>query len=649
MKIKSISKFTALLLALTLMLSSFSTANGAVSNAEPLKGSTYNTYFNDVYPKLADKNPVYKTTTIEDLVRLFESDGTYAILFGGAWSDQTQASIGFINDVAKEYGVETIYNFDTRLDGNTAEIADSSNKFANYYVDLVKKYLPNITTLYDKNDGNPNHNVSYTSKIGVRTANKIQAPFLFIYNKNHKDAQNNSAPIITQLESTKVWNDFLTNGQLDQIKVNAYKVQIRTVFETIATKKIAKVDTLANFEFYKTPYNDKAKVTILEAADSPVVYEHITYHQLTKLLNSKGNYALLFGGSWCPNTQAIIKYANEYAKKHNINKIYVWDTKLDAGSSISAPEDVTINGNALQIRATGHPYANLYVDLVNTYLTNINTLYDKNDGIASHNISYTDANGIKHVSNKLQVPFLFTYNKEHKDVQGNSAPIIGSVEYMFTWNNIQPDYASTSGTGINYKIYTTANDKLFTKLASLPTKPLFVDASKNWAKANIAYLYNEGLIGGYADGTFKPNNSITRQEFSLMLAKAREILPTKNTQLAFKDAKTIQDWAIGYVKALVDAKIISGYADGTYKPNKEITRTELAVIIVKALNEQPDTSSTNIFEDVASIPHWAIGYVAKATELGLIVGTSKKEKTYFNPNDFATRAEVSTIIARTLK
>lgn len=71
-----------------------------------------------------DTNHVPKTVTYEDLVTPLDSEGTYAVLVGGAWSQETQADIGFINQVAKQYGVDTIYNFDTKLDGQSVDIAE---------------------------------------------------------------------------------------------------------------------------------------------------------------------------------------------------------------------------------------------------------------------------------------------------------------------------------------------------------------------------------------------------------------------------------------------------------------------------------------------------------------------------------------------
>lgn len=193
---------------------------------------------------------------------------------------------------------------------------------------------------------------------------------------------------------------------------------------------------------------------IFTEGDGSLVYEHVTYHQLKQILASDGNYAILFGGSWCPNTQAVIKYINEYAKRYQVDKIYFFDTKLDAGVTVAEPDNnsggtypANPHGNEeLQIRLTGHPYANLYVDLVNTYLTNIKT--ENNTAAKPSVISYIDASGVKVSGDRLQVPYLFTYSKNNKDAAGNSAPILGHVELMYSWTNIQPGYVDTRYPGV---------------------------------------------------------------------------------------------------------------------------------------------------------------------------------------------------------
>lgn len=442
-----------LLLCMVVIGAGLWVGTGAEAAAKTGINATYQFFNSTNFPHLTDPDPVFRTVSYDQLIKLFESEGTYMILFGGSWCGNTQAVIGQINDVAKEYGVEAIYNFDFKLDGASMHIRDTKNPYANLYVDLVNKYLPNIVTLYDKNV----NNVSYVNAQGQTVvANKLQVPFLFLYNKNGVTADGKPAPILASFEKMLRWEaDFQTNGVDDPAKIEAYKKEIRPLFDLVSTKSIlgkktAKLDTFTDFEYFSTAYNARAKTTILDSKDEPWVMQTTSYFELKKILESPGNFVLMLGGPWCPNTQAVVKLVNQYAKKYNIDKIYTWDTRLDS--------------NVLQVRDTKNAYASMYVDLVLKYFPGIETVY----AVDKNNVQYTDTAGKVITANKLQVPYVFVYNKDRKDAQGNPDPILGQIELMFTWENIQPGYVDKNGgVGVNYKAYTEALDALFGQLAAI--------------------------------------------------------------------------------------------------------------------------------------------------------------------------------------
>lgn len=430
-------------------------ALGATATAQSAPNATYQFFNSTEYPHLTDPAPVYRTVSYDQLIRLFESDGTYMVLFGGSWCGNTQAVIGQINDVAKEYGVKEIYNFDWRVDGSKVHLRDTKNPFANLYVDVVNKYLPNIVTIYEKSA----NGVSYTAADGSTvTANKLQVPFLFIYNRNNL-VNGKPAPIVASFEKMLVWDkDFQTNGKDDPVKIEAYKKEIRPLFDFVSKKtgllglgkKVAQLDTFTDFEYYSTAFNARSGKTILDAKDEPWVMQTVSYIELTRILDSKGTYVFMLGGPWCGNTQAVIKLVNEYAKKYGITKVYTFDNKLDS--------------NVMHIRDSKNPFAYMYVDLVNKYFPGIVTEYgDRRD----RDITYTDAAGVVKAAPRLQVPYVFVYNKDNKDAAGMPDPILGQIELMYTWDNIQPGFKNEAGAvGANYKTYTAALDALFGKLKS---------------------------------------------------------------------------------------------------------------------------------------------------------------------------------------
>ena len=86
----------------------------------------------------------------------------------------------------------------------------------------------------------------------------------------------------------------------------------------------------------------------------------------------------------------------------------------------------------------------------------------------------------------------------------------------------------------------------------------------------------------FPDGSFRPNSAITREQATAILASLLK-LPGKDGALQFNDADKVAAWARGSVKAVTDAKIVSGYPDGTFKPLRPVTRAETVVIVQRAL------------------------------------------------------------------
>lgn len=648
---------------------------GAVSQSRALQAEVNQfNYFDQVYPRLNDKNHVFKTATYEDIVHLFESEGNFAVLFGGAWSGQTQATIGFINQVAKEQGIKTIYNFDTKLDGTALDIADTGSPYAYKYVDLANKYLKNLN-LYDKDIAA--NNVSYQKEDGTTVAaNKINAPFLFIYNKDHKGNDGEPAPIVSYLNESKVWEDFLTNGALDASKVTAYK---KLVSDTLGT--VANYSVIDESDYIKEAFNlnyagENPGKVIFNEQDADLVYEHVTYHQLKEILKSNGNYLLFFGGSWCPNTQALIKYVNEYAKEHGIEKIYFFDTKLDggvevreAGNNTGGPKgDNPHYTEVLQIRTTDHPYAKLYVDLVNNYLTNIIT--ENNSAENPRTINYTNTFGQVVSGDRLQVPYLFSYNRSNKDVNGTSAPILGHIELMYSWSNIQPDYVKEGEdfvAGARYQNLIKALDALFARLeattvrltSTKATSSTNADGAINGTSTALEYrLVGEseykkvtgGSITGLIPGTYevryasKPGyqGPTTKNGATAKLYPAGQAVQIQVRSGEYADVSA-DAWYYPAVDYLASRNITAGTQSEGFGPNVKLNRGQFVVLLLKAYGIQPEAAGADNFADAGDT--YYTGYLAAAKRLGIAGGSGDNR---FNPEAEISRQDLAALLYRAL-
>lgn len=173
----------------------------------------------------------------------------------------------------------------------------------------------------------------------------------------------------------------------------------------------------------------------------------------------------------------------------------------------------------------------------------------------------------------------------------------------------------------------------------------FLDAADHWAVKSIKQAVMSGIIYGYGDGTFRPTEDATRAQFVTMVGRAFK-LESADGGLDFADAGKVPAWARGFYAKLIEEKIISGYEDDTLRPSKPLTRTEMTVILVRALGIEPDPNAVVSFADANDIPAWARPYIAAAYEAGLIEGVGGNR---FAPQAEAMRAEVVTLLLAALE
>ncbi|UKS25922.1 S-layer homology domain-containing protein [Paenibacillus sp. HWE-109] len=171
----------------------------------------------------------------------------------------------------------------------------------------------------------------------------------------------------------------------------------------------------------------------------------------------------------------------------------------------------------------------------------------------------------------------------------------------------------------------------------------FRDTASHWADSTVSIFVKLGVVNGYADGSFRPNASITRAEFATILAKVFN-LTTSGSGNKLSDASG--HWAESSINALTANGIISGYEDGTFKPNREITRAEIIsmiskILTIKAAGGVPTTSA---FTDINGV--WNKEQIEAAASVGLISGMGNG---LFSPNKQSTRAEALTILLHVLQ
>ncbi|MFD0961580.1 leucine-rich repeat protein [Paenibacillus chungangensis] len=173
----------------------------------------------------------------------------------------------------------------------------------------------------------------------------------------------------------------------------------------------------------------------------------------------------------------------------------------------------------------------------------------------------------------------------------------------------------------------------------------FTDITGHWVESDIKRAMAKGIVSGYPGEKFRPNHPVTRAEFTVMLTGALQ-LEEEGATLTFIDHDQIGNWAKQAVAQAVQAGIVDGYNDGSFRPNAQITRVEMAAMIARALKLQLNTNATTGFADDEAIPEWAKGAVEAIRKLGLADGRGDNR---FVPNETATRAEATVMLLRMLE
>ncbi len=171
------------------------------------------------------------------------------------------------------------------------------------------------------------------------------------------------------------------------------------------------------------------------------------------------------------------------------------------------------------------------------------------------------------------------------------------------------------------------------------------DIQSHWAQAFIQALVDRQFITGFPDGSFKPENILTRAQFAAILAKSFD-LPAKRQPIPFNDVPS-DFWGAEAIAKANSMGFISGYPDGTFRPGQNLTRVQAIVALVSGLGlTGGQLNVLGTFTDRTGIPSYAIESVATATQRRMVVNYPTPKQ--LNPNRDMTRAEFAAILYQAL-
>lgn len=378
----------------------------------------------------------------------------------------------------------------------------------------------------------------------------------------------------------------------------------------------------------------------------------------------------------------VIKYPNsndtnndltieDISNNFQVEDLYTRDE--DGNISLNVSQDSIINLQPSNINIEFNGDSEVVLDKetlspieINTDKSISITIYENNSNIIIDTIIieaekiYIDENGFIIIENGTIGSI--KYEQATITVENGVIVIDGIIieEQQTSSNNTSTNGSSSGGSAKlpmsttntnNNSINSSTNTSTGTSSITTSTPSSFSDTSAHWGNTAIDFAYSIGLISGYTDGTFKPDNSITRAEISVIFTNLIKYLnkyQTTASSTVFPDVDT-SSYYTDAVKYLASQGIITGYEDGTFKPNNLITREEVVVLFNKLLQQGiiDNTKSSNVptYNDVNTVSWWAQEAFENVNQIGLFTGDNLGN---FNPQNNITRAEVAQLIYKLL-
>jgi hypothetical protein len=176
------------------------------------------------------------------------------------------------------------------------------------------------------------------------------------------------------------------------------------------------------------------------------------------------------------------------------------------------------------------------------------------------------------------------------------------------------------------------------------------DISGNWAEPFIRVLTEKGIIAGYPDGTFQPDRPVTRAEFAALVNKAFPDAPEIRAAINFRDVPR-GFWAADAIRKATATGFLAGFPDRTFQPREGIKRIDSLVSFVNGAKITPDGQAANLdelFTDNSQVPSYGRDQLLAAAQRCVAVSVSYPDGKTFNPTGVATRADVAAFLHQTL-
>ena len=324
----------------------------------------------------------------------------------------------------------------------------------------------------------------------------------------------------------------------------------------------------------------------------------------------------------------LIDFITRHIVSDSANKLF---SSYMTGHNIENSDDLLVTAEkAIILTAVKYPNGNMNIkEIMQAY----------NDEIL----------GLSSISSKAGV-----YNELAGNSYNNIPALLQAYNDAVKNQEISSSSESSGGGGTNSKKYvntgaytsfattvagSSVNDKLSIKFEDLD--------SVTWAYRDIAELYEKGIISGFSEIEFKPNDSVKREQLIKMIISASGLEEETAEYCGYSDV-ALGDWYEKYVSIAKKLNIVSGIGDNLFGVGADITRQDMAVMIYNAMCKNGYTTSgaENNFADKDLCAAYANEAISELSSIGIINGVGDNN---FDPKSTATRAQAAVIINRALK
>ena len=465
---------------------------------------------------------------------------------------------------------------------------------------------------------------------------------LFIY-KNGESLSSSNLPIYAEGISTAA------DGRLEkEITLPSSLTYGEYTFEFSSE---ALDDKVTNTFHYYSPEEIAANKKAAILADAKIQSDAQGLSEVLMGVNSAGekvndNFAI-FG-----------KDADLTAYKKATNKLNIFTRMLSSLSSLESYNDlVTLFVNSAKAQRTGEIAAQK-LQIVDDAKASVNVSglmkvilgIDDNENVINTNFEVISSSANLTVYNSLKNKAA-VFNHLYKSLS-NVSNFSDLITYFESAANTQKSKENTpSKPSSNNTSYGPTSVPMKETTPSTPqnqqgtavSSSTFADMTGHWAQNYVEALYKRGIMKGYEDGSFRGENSITRAELAKTLVETFEI--------AAGDGKTFADvtsssWYAQYVASAAASGIVNGFEDGSFGPDKQVTRQDAVLMLYRAMSiGRTLPIGYTFFTDDLDISEYASGAIRTLGDLGIVGGNDQKQ---FLPANSITRAEVATIICRAI-